>query len=99
MVQYAVFPIAIICFGVGYLIKHFIPKLPNKFIPLILAFLGLILNLAFNSFKFTFDIIITGIASGLVATGSFEMVRNLANKQNKKTEDSTEKVEDSNKQE
>ena len=31
--QYAVFPIAIICFVVGYIIKHFIPKLPDKFIP------------------------------------------------------------------
>lgn len=103
LVQYAVFPIAVICFGVGYLIKHFIPRLPNKFIPLILAVLGLILNLAFNSFKFTFDIIVTGIASGLVATGSFELVRNLANKQNKttetKVEETTTKVEESDKQE
>lgn len=99
MVQYAVFPIAVICFGVGYLIKHFIPKLPNRFIPLILAVLGLILNLAFNNFNFTFDIIVTGIASGLVATGSFEMVRNLANKQKTKVEEPTEKVEESDKQE
>ena len=99
MVQYAVFPIAVICFGVGYLIKHFIPKLPNRFIPLILAVLGLILNLAFNNFNFTFDIIVTGIASGLVATGSFEMVRNLANKQKMKVEEPTEKVEESDKQE
>lgn len=84
IIQYAVFPIALLCFGVGYIIKHYIPKLPNKFIPLILACLGLILNLAFNSFNFTFEIIVTGIASGLVATGSFEAVRNLANKQTKK---------------
>ena len=78
--QYAVFPIAAICFGVGYVIKHYIPKLPNKFIPLILAGLGLILNLAFNQFTFTFEIIVTGIASGLVSTGGFEAVRNLIKK-------------------
>lgn len=78
--QYAVFPIAAICFGVGYVIKHYIPKLPNKFIPLILAGLGLILNLAFNQFTFTFEIIITGVASGLVSTGGFEAVRNLIKK-------------------
>lgn len=86
--QYAVFPIALICFGVGYIIKHYISALPNKFIPLILAALGLILNLAFNGFTFSFEIIITGIASGLVATGSFEAVRNLLNKkpEEKKTE-------------
>lgn len=84
LTQYAVFPIAILCFGVGYIIKHYITKIPNKFIPVILACLGLILNLAFNQFTFTLDIIVTGIASGLVATGSFEAVRNLANKSDKK---------------
>lgn len=82
LTQYAVFPIALICFGVGYIIKHLITKIPNKFIPVILACVGLILNLAFNGFQFSLEIIITGIASGLVATGSFEAVRNLANKQN-----------------
>ena len=83
LAQYAVFPIALICFVVGYIIKHYITKLPNKFIPLILACLGLILNLCFNGFTFTFDVIITGIASGLVATGSFEAVRNLLDTQKK----------------
>lgn len=80
LIQYAIFPIAIICFGVGWVIKHYIPKLPNKYIPLILACLGLILNLAFNNFNFTFEVIITGIASGLASTGGFEAIRNLPNK-------------------
>lgn len=83
LTQYAVFPIALICFCIGYVIKHYIKKLPNKFIPLILACSGLILNLCFNGFTFSFDVIITGIASGLVATGSFEAVRNLLEKPNK----------------
>lgn len=80
LTQYAVFPIALICFCIGYVIKHYIKKLPNKFIPLILGCAGLFLNLCFNGFAFTFDVIITGIASGLVATGSFEAVRNLLDK-------------------
>lgn len=84
IIQYAVFPIALICFGIGYVIKHYITKLPNKFIPLILAILGIILNLAFNGFQFTFEVIITGAASGLVATGSFEAVRNLMDKNKNK---------------
>ena len=90
--QYAVFPIAAICFGVGYIIKHYIKKLPNKFIPVILACLGLILNLVFNNFTFTFDVIITGIGSGLISTGSFEAVRNLINKKSK-NENETEPVD------
>lgn len=91
--QYAVFPIALICFGVGYVIKHYISKLPNKFIPLILGCLGLILNLVFNGFTFTFDIIITGVASGLVATGSFEAVRNLLEKKEDVSTETKEKEE------
>ena len=59
MTKYAIFPIALICFVVGYVIKHFIPKMPNKFIPLILAILGVFLNVAFNNFTFTFDIVIS----------------------------------------
>lgn len=85
--QFAVFPIALLCFGIGYVIKHYIKKIPNKFIPLILACVGLLLNLAFNQFNFTFDIVITGVCSGLVATGGFEAVRNLIKKnQNSKVE-------------
>lgn len=87
VVQYAVFPIALVCFGAGYLIKHYIPKIPNKFIPVILACLGLVLNIILNNFAFSFNIVITGIASGLVSTGSFEAVRNLANKNSKKETD------------
>ena len=82
--QYAVFPIALICFGIGYVIKHYIKKIPNKFIPLILACIGLLINLAFNQFNFTAEIVISGIGSGLVATGSFEAVRNLVNKKKEK---------------
>ena len=82
VVQYAVFPIALICFMVGYIIKHYITKLPNKYIPLILACLGLILNVALNGFSFELQVVIGGIGSGLVATGGFEAVRNLINKKN-----------------
>ncbi len=80
LVNYAVFPIAIICFGVGYVIKHYITKLPNNFIPLILAILGIFLNIWFNNWTVTFDIVLTGASSGLVATGGFELVRNLVTK-------------------
>jgi hypothetical protein len=81
LIQYAELPIALLCFLVGRVIKLYITKLPNKFIPLILGCLGLVLNLVFNNFAFTFEIVITGIASGLAATGSFELVRNLIKKE------------------
>lgn len=84
--QYAVFPIALVCFGVGYIIKHHINEIPNKFIPLILSLLGLFLNIIINDFNFSFEILVTGMASGLVATGSFEAVRNLIDNKNKDNE-------------
>lgn len=85
LIQYAIFPIAVICFGVGYVIKHYISFMPNKYIPLILGVLGLILNIGFNSWSISLEIALTGIGSGLVATGSFEAVRNLLKKKETKT--------------
>lgn len=80
LIQYATFPIALICFVVGRVIKVYITKLPNAFIPLIVGCLGLLLNLAFNGFTFTAEIIIEGIASGLAATGSWELIRSIPTK-------------------
>ena len=80
MSQYAVFPIALICFTIGYIIKHWISFIPNDFIPLILGVLGLGLNVCFHNFSFSWEIVLTGVASGLAATGSFETIKNLYNK-------------------
>lgn len=80
LTQFAALPIAVLCFIIGRVIKCYIKKIPNRFIPLILGTLGLILNLAFNNFQFTYEIIITGIGSGLAATGTWEAIRNIPNK-------------------
>lgn len=67
-----------ICLCVGYVIKTSIPKVPNSFIPLVMAILGLILNVWINH---TIDpsIILGGLFSGLSSTGLYEMFRNLIN--------------------
>ena len=63
-----------ICLCVGYVIKHFIPtdKI-NKFIPLIMATLGVFINAWVNGFAFTPDILLGGLASGLASTGMYEL--------------------------
>ena len=63
-----------ICLCVGYVIKHFIPtdKI-NKFIPLIMATLGVFINAWVNGFAFTPDILLGGLTSGLASTGMYEM--------------------------
>lgn len=80
--QYVVLVVAGICFAVGYVIKNSVTVIPNKYIPLIMAVLGVVLNAWLNDWAFTPQILLGGLASGLASTGAFELVRNLANKKN-----------------
>jgi hypothetical protein len=67
--DYIVLIIVGICLCIGYMIKHLIPtdKI-NKFIPTIMALLGLGLNVWINS-AFTPEILLGGLFSGLASTG------------------------------
>jgi hypothetical protein len=76
--RYVVVIVLAICLCLGYIIKHSINFIPNKFIPLILAVIGTILNVWINDWTFTPEILLGGLASGLASTGAFEMIRNLA---------------------
>ena len=67
-----------ICLAIGYLIKHSLNFIPNKYIPLILALIGIGVNIWVNQ-TFTPEILLGGLASGLAATGAFEAVRNITN--------------------
>ena len=67
-----------ICLAIGYLIKHSLNFIPNKYIPLILAIIGIGVNVWVNQ-TFTPEILLGGLASGLAATGAFEAVRNIMN--------------------
>lgn len=64
-----------ICLCVGYVIKHFVPgdKI-NRFIPLIMAVLGVILNVWIN-LAFTPEILLGGLASGLASTGMHQVFK------------------------
>lgn len=66
--EYTIPVIIGICLCVGYVIKTSIPKVNNKYIPLIMAILGLVLNIWIN-FSVTPEIILGGMFSGLVSTG------------------------------
>jgi hypothetical protein len=68
--DYLVLIVVGICLCVGYVIKHFIPtdKI-NKFIPLIMAVLGVLVNVWVNGFAFSPEILLGGLASGLASTG------------------------------
>lgn len=66
--DYVILLILGICLCVGYVIKTSVPKLDNKYIPLIMAILGVALNIWINM-SFSPDILLGGLFSGLASTG------------------------------
>lgn len=75
--QYVVVVVMASCVGIGAIIKHSLPFIPNKYIPLILGALGILFNAWSQQWAFDLNIVLGGLASGLAATGAFEMFKNL----------------------
>ena len=67
-----------ICLCIGYVIKNiYTNDKINKYIPLIMACLGLIMNICTNLDKITLEVILAGLFSGLASTGMYEAFKNL----------------------
>lgn len=82
--DYMVLIVVGICLCVGYVIKHYITTdKVNRFIPLIMAVLGVLLNVWVNEFAFTPDILLGGLASGLASTGMHQLFTQFINKGDK----------------
>lgn len=79
--DYLVLIVVGICLCIGYVIKHLIPtdKL-NRFIPLIMAVLGVALNVWLNGFAFSPEILLGGLASGLASTGMHQLFKQFIEK-------------------
>ena len=81
LTEYAVPIIVGICLCVGYIIKNMIPSDGiNKYIPLIMGALGVVLNVWIN-WAFTPQILLGGLFSGLASTGMHQVFKNLINKE------------------
>ena len=74
--EYAVPVIVGICICVGYIIKNSFPSIDNKYIPLIMAILGVALNVWINM-NITPEIILAGMFSGLASTGLYQVFKEL----------------------
>ena len=82
LTQYVSIVVVGICLCVGYIIKNSLDFIPNKYIPLIMGVLGLILNILINlSSGINAEVVLVGLFSGLASTGLYEMFKNLINKQ------------------
>lgn len=79
--DYLVLIVVGICLCIGYVIKHLIPSdRVNKFIPLIMAVLGVVVNTWLNGFVFTPEILLGGLASGLASTGMHQVFKQFIEK-------------------
>lgn len=80
--QYLSIVVVGICLCVGYIIKNSLDFIPNKYIPLIMGVLGLVINILINlSTGISAEVVLGGLFSGLASTGLYEMFRNLINKE------------------
>lgn len=69
MTQYLDLVVVGICLCVGLVIKHMIPWLSNQIIPLVCALLGLAMALWMGWDNITPQLVLSGLFSGLAATG------------------------------
>lgn len=80
LTEYAIPLIVGICLCAGYIIKNLVPSDGiNRFIPLIMGVLGVLLNFWVNQ-QFTAEVLLGGLFSGLASTGLYELFRNLINR-------------------
>lgn len=81
--DYVVLVVVLICLCVGYVLRNIIPtNKVNKFIPLIMAVLGLFLNIWMNSWYVTPEVVLGGLVSGLASTGLHQVFKKLIERSN-----------------
>ena len=66
--SYLVIGVVLGCCGIGYVIKTSFDFIPNKYIPFIMAVLGVVLNIAISK-SFDMNIFLGGLLSGLSSVG------------------------------
>ena len=79
--DYVVVVVVAICLCVGYVLKNIVATdKVNKFIPLIMAVLGVVLNMWLNGFTFSPEILLGGLVSGLASTGMHQVFKQFIEK-------------------
>lgn len=64
-----------ICLCLGYVIKKWINDVDNKYIPTLVAVVGIILALWINAWQLTPEVILSGLVSGLASTGMHQLFK------------------------
>ena len=74
--NYLVVAVILVCCCIGYVIKTSLNFIPNKYIPLIMACIGVVLNY-FIAGYFNVNILLGGMLSGLSSVGHHQAFKNL----------------------
>ena len=65
-----------ICLVVGYAVKHLLPKVSNRLIPVTVVVVGIVTALWMNQWGvLTPDILLSGALSGLASTGLHQLFK------------------------
>ncbi len=79
--DYIILVVMGICLCLGYVIRNLIPSDKiNRFIPLIMAAVGVVLNGWLSGFVFTPEILLSGLVSGLSSTGMHQVFKQFIEK-------------------
>ncbi len=70
-----------ICLCVGYIIKNILPdEKINRFIPLIMGIIGMLMSLWINGFVIRPEVLLSGLVSGLASTGMHQAFKQFIEK-------------------
>ena len=79
--EYSIPVIVGICLCIGFILKNLVTtdKI-NKFIPLIVAIIGVVVNAWLNAWTITPEILLSGMFSGLASTGMHQLFKQFIEK-------------------
>lgn len=80
LTEYMVPVIMGLCLCVGFIVKKWVADVDNKYIPTICAALGVVLSVWMNWPAIDASDILSGLVSGLGATGIDQLVKQITNK-------------------
>lgn len=64
------------CLVVGYVIKHLLPKVSNRIIPITVVIVGVVVSAWMNQWAvLTPDVLLSGALSGLASTGLHQLFK------------------------
>ena len=81
LTQYFVLVVMVACLVIGYILKTSFDKVPNKYIPTILAVVGAVLNAAVSGVSI--ESVVYGALMGLASTGMHQAFTRFIENKNK----------------